>query len=387
MSTAGIVAEYNPFHNGHKYQIQATRQAGAEGIVAVMSGDCVQRGSAAVFSKYDRAQAAIRNGADLVVELPCPFSCSNSEVFARSAVRLLAGLGEDVVTTLSFGCESGDRNALEQAAEISAMLENSQQVRELLSQGKSYPQAMYEASIGLYGRTAEEIFSTPNNVLAVEYIKAAKRIAPWLVPYAVKREAVAHDSQAESGDFASASHIRELIKEGGEWQKFVPYDFEGCKPSFTRQAGREMLFKLCTASREDFLALPDCDEHLANRFMSVVSSCPETMDIFEQRIKSKNITMARVRRMVLHLVLGIRKDDIRQVPYGRILAFNRTGTRILAQAENRTLEYDTSLKKLEDISDYAKRVAFLEKNAVRLRETAAYGRCISNEYTRKITIT
>ena len=148
-----------------------------------------------------------------------------------------------------------------------------------------------------------------------------------------------------------------------------------------------MLFKLCTASREDFLALPDCDEHLANRFMSVVSSCPETMDIFEQRIKSKNFTMARVRRMVLHLVLGIRKDDIRQVPYGRILAFNRTGTRILAQAENRTLEYDTSLKKLEDISDYAKRVAFLEKNAVRLRETAAYGRCISNEYTRKITIT
>ena len=245
MKIAGIVAEYNPFHNGHKYQIQATRQAGAEGIVAVMSGDCVQRGSAAVFSKYDRAQAAIRNGADLVIELPCPFSCSNSEVFARSAVRLLAGLGEDVVTTLSFGCESGDRNALEQAAEISAMLENSQQVRELLSQGKSYPQAMYEASIGLYGRTAEEIFSTPNNVLAVEYIKAAKRIAPWLVPYAVKREAVAHDSQAESGDFASASHIRELIKEGGEWQKFVPYDFEGCKPSFTRQAGREMLFKLC----------------------------------------------------------------------------------------------------------------------------------------------
>ena len=190
MKIAGIVAEYNPFHNGHKYQIQATRQAGAEGIVAVMSGDCVQRGSAAVFSKYDRAQAAIRNGADLVIELPCPFSCSNSEVFARSAVRLLAGLGEDVVTTLSFGCESGDRNALEQAAEISAMLENSQQVRELLSQGKSYPQAMYEASIGLYGRTAEEIFSTPNNVLAVEYIKAAKRIAPWLVPYAVKREAV-----------------------------------------------------------------------------------------------------------------------------------------------------------------------------------------------------
>lgn len=93
MKIAGIVAEYNPFHNGHKYQIQATRQAGAEGIVAVMSGDCVQRGSAAVFSKYDRAQAAIRNGADLVIELPCPFSCSNSEVFARSAVRLLAGLG------------------------------------------------------------------------------------------------------------------------------------------------------------------------------------------------------------------------------------------------------------------------------------------------------
>lgn len=110
MRIAGVVAEYNPFHNGHKFQLQATRKAGAEGVVVIMSGDCVQRGTAAVFSKYDRAQIAVQNGADLVIELPCPFSCSNSEIFARSAVRLMAGLGEGVVDMLSFGSESGDRH-------------------------------------------------------------------------------------------------------------------------------------------------------------------------------------------------------------------------------------------------------------------------------------
>lgn len=386
MRIAGVVAEYNPFHNGHKFQLQETRKAGAEGIVVIMSGDCVQRGTAAVFSKYDRAQIAVQNGADLVIELPCPFSCSNSEVFARSAVRLMAGLGEGVVDMLSFGSESGDRHTLEQAAEISAMLENSQQVRELVAAGKTYPQAMYEASVSLCGRMAE-VFSTPNNVLAVEYIKAVKRIAPWIQPYAIRREGVEHDSPKVTGTLASASHIRELIAEGASWSQYVPRGFEGLTPSLTKNAGREILFKLCTASKEDFLDLPDCDEHLANRFMSVVNSCPEDFVTFEQRLKSKNITMARVRRMVLHLVLGIRRSDIMEVPYGRILAFNHTGTRILAEADNRTLEYDTSLKKLESASEYAKRVAFLEKNAVKLRETAAYGRCVSNEYTRKIALT
>lgn len=386
MKIAGVVAEYNPFHYGHKYQLEMTRKAGAEGIVAVMSGDCVQRGSSAVFSKYDRAAAAVKNGADLVIELACPFSCSNSEVFARSAVSLLAGLGENVVDMVSFGCESDDRNALEQAAELSAMLENSQQVKELVSQGKTYPQAMYEVSVRLYGKLAERIFSSPNNVLAVEYIKAAKRFAPWIKPYAVKREAVAHDSTKTSGRFASASKLRELISSGKDWSGFSPCKFEGCVPAVTENAGREMLFKLCTSSKDDFLSLPDCDEGLANRFMSVAGSCPESIEDFELRLKSKNITRARVRRMILHLVLGIRKDDIRPVPYGRILALNNTGARILAQANNRTLEYDTSLKKLESVSNFAKRVSFLEQNAVKLRETAAYGKCVSNEYTKKITI-
>ena len=122
MITSGIVAEYNPFHNGHKYMIEQVRAKGATHVVAVMSGSVVQRGDVAVFDKHFRAQKAVENGVDLVIELPFPFSCSSGEVFARSAISILSGLGDEVINHLAFGCECDDIDLLIKAADASIEL-------------------------------------------------------------------------------------------------------------------------------------------------------------------------------------------------------------------------------------------------------------------------
>lgn len=382
MLAAGIVAEYNPFHNGHKYQIMQTRKAGASHIVVVMSGAAVQRGDIAVFDKYSRAQAAISNGADLVIELPAPYSCSNGEVFAKAAVQLLAGLGENVINMISFGCEYGEIEALYKAAEISEYLENSAVVKNLVSQGMTYPAAIAKAAEDC---GCGEIFSSPNNVLAIEYIKAIKEFAPWISPYGVKRHGSSHDSYEFQGEFASATFIRELIRKSSDYSEFVPCVFDSM-PSFMDNTYKAVLYRVMTVDKSQMMKLPDMSENIANRFLSVRESC-STLDQLTENLKSKNITMARVRRIILHLMLGITSEDIKPVPYGRILAFNDRGREILSVAKSSEIAYDTSLKKLEGVSAHAARVSQLEQNAVKLQELCVSGvPAFTNEYRRKITI-
>ncbi len=383
MLIAGVIAEYNPFHNGHKYQLEMTRAAGATHIVSVMSGSAVQRGDIAVFSKFDRASVAVRNGVDLVIELPCPYSCSNGEIFARSAVELLAALG--AVDMLSFGCECGDISLLERGAEISESLKNSQSVRDYLSSGLTYPQALTKAAgeqdTALYG-----LFSKPNNTLAVEYIKSAQRLDPNMRFLAVRRNSVGHDCGTAQGEFASASYIRSLICSDEDYGTFVPEGYDGRVYSIGN-LDKIMIYKIMTADYDELLSLPDMNNKLANRFISIRESGVSSAAEFAENFKSRNITFARVRRMLVHLTLGVRGQDIFPVPYGRILAFNDRGREILAKAKNRKLLFDTSLKKLEQSSPQAQRISQLERNAVRLQELATELKPeFSNEYKRKITL-
>jgi len=383
MLTAGVVAEYNPFHKGHKYQLEMTRAAGATHIVSVMSGSAVQRGDIAVFSKYERASAAVRNGADLVIELPCPYSCSSGEIFAGAAVELLAGLG--AVDMLSFGSECGDVLLLERGAEMSEKLKNSRAVRDYLSAGMSYPQALAKAA-GERDTVFAELFGNPNDTLAVEYIKSAKKLAPDMKFLAVSRNSVGHDCGTAQGEFASASYIRSLICSDEDYGNFVPESCDGRVYSLEK-LDRIMTFKIMTAEYDELAELPDMNDKLVNRFISVRETGVHSAAEFAENFKSRNITLARVRRMLIHLALGVRRSDIVPVPYGRILAFNERGREILARSENRTLLYDTSLKKLEQSSPQAQRVSHLEKNAVRLQELATeLIPEFSNEYKRKITI-
>lgn len=384
MFTAGIVAEYNPFHNGHKYHLEQTRKQGADHIVVVMSGDAVQRGDVAVYSKYERAQIALRNGADLVLELSAPYSCAPAQVFAENAVRLFAGLGEGIVNAVSFGCACDDSQLLEKAQIQCEKLEDSENFRELVSSGMSYPAAMQKAAENEC-EEIRDILSDANNVLAIEYIKAAKKFAPWIKLMCVQRNGTFHDDMEINGDYASASLIRRMLKYSNKLEKLVP-ELPESSPAYLINMDKALLFRIMTADEDLVEELPFMTQSLANRFYKAVQKCPQSVAEFESLIKSKDITMARIRRMIMHLALGICDLDMKvSVPYGRILGLNERGAEILAAAKNRTLAYDTSLSKLESDID-CRRVATLEGNAVRLREICA-GDEFSNEYTRKIVLT
>ncbi|MBQ4165299.1 MAG: nucleotidyltransferase family protein, partial [Oscillospiraceae bacterium] len=170
MKTAAVICEYNPFHYGHKYQLDKTREMGATHIVAVMSGNFTQRGDAAIFDKYARARAALENGVDLVLELPTRFSLSAAEGFARGAVSIIEALG--CVDMLSFGSESGDIAALKEAAGASEYAIHTDEFHELMRKGETFPSALAKTVKNYYTDDVYEVLSSPNNTLAVEYIKA-----------------------------------------------------------------------------------------------------------------------------------------------------------------------------------------------------------------------
>lgn len=294
MVTAGIVAEYNPFHSGHKYMIEQVRKKGATHVAAVMSGAVVQRGDIAVFDKHFRAEKAVENGVDLVVELPFPYSCSSGELFARSAISILSGLGDNVVNKLAFGCECDDINLLKKASEASMKLKDSQLVRKKLMQGLSYPDSVCQSACEIYGESVGDILKSPNNTLAVEYIKAAEELLPEADFITVKRQYAEHDSDQAYEGITSASHIRSLLSDRKRADEFCPYSFGGEPLFFLENMEREVLFRLGCLEKADFERLPDCSSELADKIIKAMSECPENLSEFFRLCKSKNVTMARI---------------------------------------------------------------------------------------------
>ena len=368
MFAAGIVAEYNPFHNGHKYHIEQTKKMGADHIVVILSGDAVQRGDTAVFSKYDRAQMAIDQGADLVIELAAPYSCAPAQVFALNAVRLLAGFGENVIQAISFGCECADPDKLNSTADLIGRLEESDRFKELISAGLTYPQVVSIVAQEM-SEDVKDILSDANNVLGIEYIRAAHALAPWIAPLCIKRTGPGHGDTTVSEGFANATLLRDRLKHGEDISSFVP-QLPEVPAAFIRKADKALLYKIISADKKTVENCPFVTQSIINRFNKAIM----------------HITMSRVRRFLIHIALGVtHKDMLTPVPYGRILALNGKGARVLVKAKNRSIDYDTSLARLEK-NDECKRVAFLECNAVRLRELCS-DVSFSNEYKRKIVIT
>ena len=237
MAVAGIIAEYNPFHRGHGWQLSALRgQLGQDTeVVAVMSGNFVQRGDLAVMDKHARAEAALRCGVDLVLELPTPWSCATAERFAQGGAAILAATG--VVTHLVFGSECGDLDALWAAALCLDGEEYPLVLRRLLATGMSFAAARQEAVAQLAGDAAR-CLSQPNDNLAVEYLRALSRVdgAGGIEPVTFRRVGAAHDS-AEPGAYASASYIRGLVLAGDPaWRQSMP---EASADVLAREIGKE----------------------------------------------------------------------------------------------------------------------------------------------------
>lgn len=375
MKISGIICEYNPFHNGHLYHIEQTRKHGATHIVAIMSGNFVQRGDVAVINKFERAKAAVHCGADLVIELPVAYCLSAAEVYAKGAMYLLKGLG--CVDELSFGSECGDINLLTEAVKATYACARRPELEDLMKRGNSYPKALQILIRQGYGDEIGLLFSSPNNVLAIEYLKAMIAVKLKIEPFTVKRHE-AHDAQMPIGNIASASLIRQMMESRtADFDELVP-DVSADALSACAATGmtarfenleRVLLYRLRTATAEELIHLPEVGQGLENKILSARNET--SLESMLLAMKSKRYPMARLRRILLDLLIGIQpKDTENPPPYGRILALNERGRDILTAAKNAgtTLPYSTSLAKLAELDDACKACAELEA-----RSTAVYG--------------
>ena len=338
IKTAGIICEYNPFHLGHAAHIEKTRRILDQdcGVVCVMSGNFVQRGDFAIFSKHARAMAALRCGADLVVELPSAYALSSAEGFAAAGVYLLDSLG--VCDCVSFGSESGDIGKLWEAAEATATAESGALIKEWMGAGLPYASALQKTADCILGE-GSGIFKSPNNLLGIEYLKTIKASDSMLKPITVKRIGGAHD-----GDKGiSASALRKLILDGGSPQKNMPRTAAAVYKGEI-EAGRGPVtikaFELAMLSRlraaEDFSNLAGASEGLDRRFMKYAKSEP-TIEAFLEKVKTKRYAMSRLRRMLICACLEITAGDTESPPpYIRVLAMNSVGMRLLKAAQANT---------------------------------------------------
>lgn len=344
MLVAGIVAEYNPFHNGHKYHINQTRASGATHIVAVMSGSFMQRGDIALCSKWTRAQMALQNGVDLVVELPVPFAVASANTFAFGGVYLLNQLGCDMI---SFGCESGDIATLVDAACVLEEVERSKLFSEMLKgENCSYATARQKAVTAIFGQDRTAVMLSPNNALGIEYIRAINKIGASIIPQAVVRQQVLHDSATVGNSMASASFLREIIRGGNlvGVKKFLPEnsystlenDVLLCKtPVSEVKISQIMLYRLRTMTLNEFALLPDVSEGLHNRLYAAAKKAT-SINEFYSLVKTKRYTHARIRRIAYCALLGIEKSAQKTPPsYIRVLGATRGGMEILSRAKTK----------------------------------------------------
>lgn len=344
MNICGIVCEYNPFHKGHLYQLEESRRRLGENtiMVGVMSGDYVQRGEAALFSKFARAEAACRCGMDLVVELPLPWALSSAEGFAAGAVAILSALG---CTHLSFGSESGELESLEKLAETLLNPEIIQAIKQRMTVASnlSFAAARQQVLEEKLGETAK-LIEKPNNILAVEYLKAIYRTQAAMMPLTVKRSGSGHDEAGE-GAVRSASELRQLLRLGEDVSAYIP---AAAMTVFQRELkqGRAMLnqrdMELAVLSRlrmleeKAFLALPDGGDGVGQRLYRAAKEEP-SLDLVLAAAKTKRVALSRLRRMCMAAALGIDAAMTKgEPPYARVLAADEKGRAFLRQTAGKT---------------------------------------------------
>ncbi len=352
MITTGIIAEYNPFHNGHAYHLNQVRaRSQADYLMIVMSGDFVQRGAPAIADKYLRTQAALLCGADLVVELPCLFACSSAEAFAFGGVSLLDRMG--VVDYLGFGCECG---ALEKAAFILAQEPASFRnvLQKELRNGYSFPAARAMALSHCLGTNTEgaDLFSSPNNILALEYLKALYRLDSSIRPLAVKREGSGyHEKELCSSElysvFSSALALRNAILSQGDITLLkgqVPDPvfallnggFGKRLPVSARDFSSLLYYKLLSEAEKGYTEYLDVTKDLSDKIKKKLRSYG-SFDSFCMSLKSRDLTLTRIYRCMTHILLNIRQADAQEiinengVPYARVLGFRESSAPLLAK--------------------------------------------------------
>lgn len=399
MKIAGVIAEYNPFHNGHAYHLQQIRAMGATHIVAVMSGNFVQRGTPALADKQLRTRAILQGGVDLVIELPLPYACSTAERFACGAVTLLDAMG--CVDTLCFGSENGSIEPLLKMADLLESPQMAEALEHYLQEGISFAAARQKAAASFVGEEAARMLSSPNNILGVEYLRRLSLLGSRIVPQTILRKGIGHDqylSDLSSSRFASGSQIRKLIT-AGQWEEsshFLPeYSLallqNACqRGKLTDRTRLELILlaRLRCMSIEELRILPDISEGLEYRVNAAIRTACTYDDLLEQ-LKTRRYPTARLRRILISALLGLQADDCHTPPpYLRVLGMNSRGKEILAKIKSAgRLPVSTSPARLEETSEAASRFVQLEALSTDLYQLlfSRPGGC-GKDYTNKVVI-
>ena len=365
----GIIAEYNPFHNGHLYHLlQAKDLAQADYVVAVISGNFTQRGDTSIVDKWTKAYMAICGGCDLVLELPTVYSISSAENFASGAVKILDSL--KIIDSIAFGAEASDLATLNNIANVlyTEPRGYTNILTHELQKGISFPSArenailMYLNDIKRYAN----ILNSPNNILAIEYLKALKTQKSNMNPIMVKRSKVYYNDDRIVDDFASATAIRKLIKrrEYEDLRKVVPRSTYKILSRQIRDGNivlglenfeKEIIYTLRKMNIREIANLPDVSEGLENLIKNSADNCNDMSKLIAN-IKSKRYTQTRIQRILLYALLGIDKkmmeDSKKVTPYVRVLGFTNKGKELISEINKRNPKINmiTSVKK------------FIEKN-------------------------
>lgn len=338
MKTAVITAEYNPFHKGHRWQLEQVRAAGASHVAVVMSPDFTQRGTPAIFPKRLRAQAALQNGADLVLELPVCYALAGAQRFAFGAVQLAAAMG--CVDLLAFGAEDADLVQLRQACTALQQEEVNQTIRQLLPSGITFAKARERAVAAVYGEETALLLQKPNNILAIEYLCQLEKLPDaHIQPLALGRIGNTHDGEPV-GEFASASFLRGLMLEGrweqaqqylpqNVWQLYRQAQQDG-QLADLQLGERAVLSALRRMEQKEMAQLADLSEGLENRlYRASREAC--SLEQLYAAVKSKRYPLARVRRLVMNAFLRLPAQmQTMPPPYLRVLGMNERGKQILS---------------------------------------------------------
>lgn len=377
----GIIAEYNPFHNGHYYHLQKSKkETGSKYTIAVISGNFTQRGSTSLVNKWSKAKMALASGIDLVLELPVLYAISSAENFAEGSIKILDSL--KIVDTISFGAETPHLELLNSIADV--LVQEPKEFKSILShelkKGLSFPKARENALMMYLNdiRKYAGILSSPNNILGIEYLKALKRKKSNIAPYCLERFESDYNSTGVNGNMASSTAIRNIIKNNGFHilPKLMPESSYSILMDELKIGHivpdlstfeKEIIYTLRKMSLAEIAELPDVSEGLEYAIKNAANSCNSLIEFFNI-IQSKRYANTRLRRILLYALFGIQKKDMQTAkkvtPYARVLGWNDNGKYLISEITkaNPKLEIITSVKKYADENTNKNNRILLEKD-------------------------
>lgn len=381
MRVVGLIAEYNPFHNGHKYHIEKAKEfANADFAVVVMSGNFVQRGTPAIIPKHLRAEAALKSGADLAIELPVCYATGTAEQFSYGAVSLLDKLG--CVDAICFGSECGDIEPLKSLAKIlcDEPSEYKENLQFNLRSGMSFPLARQKAIQAVCDSShLTELLEQPNNILGIEYLKALYRLKSEIEPLTIQREVSRYHDTKLQEQFSSASALRHTIENDCFASLYgqIPSDCmsileDGYKvryPVCANDFSLLLKYKLLNETSVSLIEYADVSEELANRIFNRLNDYV-SFEQFCELLKTKEITYTRISRALIHILLGVKKSDYDEIKYARVLGFRSSSSVLLSELKkSSSIPLLSKLGKNDTLSDSTRNMLDIDVFASNLYES------------------